>query len=105
MKWSVLLLVLYLLCSCSFYDHSLRYKKIAHSTYKGEFNKAISAIKSNQNIYGKNNHLLYYADLGILYHYAKKYDSSNVYLEKVVTIYERLYTKSISKQIFFLCYG
>ncbi|MCK4313091.1 MAG: hypothetical protein KAW88_10195, partial [Candidatus Cloacimonetes bacterium] len=63
-----------------------------------DFAGAISQIESSKDkFYKEKEKVLYYLDLGMLYHYNKEYKKSNEFLEKAEFAIEELYTKSISK--------
>jgi hypothetical protein len=47
---------------------------------------------------GETNEFLYDMDIGALYHYAGKYDSSNAYLMAAADVYDRLFTRSLGKE-------
>jgi len=54
--------------------------------------------EQKEKAYSKNERLLYYLDLGILYHLAGEYEKSNEYFEKAENTVDELFTKSISKE-------
>ncbi len=59
---------------------------------------AISQIENAKNKYYKSKEkVVYYLDLGMLYHYNKEYKKSNEFLSQAEQAIEELYTKSISK--------
>ncbi len=88
---------LLLTVSCTSLSH--RNKNILPYLNNQKFDKAIQNIKEKkEKIYTKHNRLLYHLDLGTLYHYAQKPDTSNIYLEKALDIYNDLSTKSITTQ-------
>jgi len=59
---------------------------------------AISQLESAKDKYYKpKEKVVYYLDLGMLYHYHKEYSKSNEFLSKAEQAIEELYTKSISK--------
>ncbi len=63
----------------------------------GDYHNVISTIRKNKKLYNKGE-LLYFADIGVLFHYLGEYDSSNIYLEKSLTVYDDLYAKSITNE-------
>lgn len=89
--------LLLLLVSCAG-GSRLRYDKLSQALSKQEFIPTVETIKSNPKYYGENNRFLYNMDIGVLYHYAGLYDSSNVFLERAVKIYDDLFTRSISNE-------
>jgi hypothetical protein len=61
----------------------------------------IDNIKKNRKLlYGDNvtNAFLFNMDVGVLFHYAEMYDSSNVYLMRAEEIFDDLFTKSVSNE-------
>jgi hypothetical protein len=61
----------------------------------------IDNIKKNRKLlYGDNvtNAFLFNMDVGVLFHYAEMYDSSNVYLLEAERIFDDLFTKSVSNE-------
>ena len=63
-----------------------------------DFAGAISQIESAKGkFYKEKERVLYFLDIGMLYHYNKEYKKSNEFLEKAEFAIEELYTKSISK--------
>jgi uncharacterized protein len=80
-------------------DRSLqRFQKIAGAASKDDFTKASQEVKKNQKLYGTESALLYAMDLGILYHYAGKYDSSITALSEAVRIHDELFAKSVTNE-------
>ncbi len=55
-------------------------------------------VKKNKSLYGNENKLLYFMDLGLLYHYAGKYDSSIEALSQAVRIHDDLFAKSVTNE-------
>ena len=64
----------------------------------GDFIGAVDEIKKNVKLYGETNAFLYNMDIGVLYHYAGRYDSSNVYLQRAGDVYDALFTKSVTNE-------
>jgi uncharacterized protein len=98
-SFSILLLCTFLLLvtSCATRS-SLRVDKLAETTINGDFLPAIQQIKKNPKLYGKTNRFLYYMDIGVLFHYAGKYDSSNTYLLQALDIIDELYARSVTNE-------
>lgn len=65
---------------------------------KQDVSSAITFVKKNPKVYGKQAELLYWADLGVLYHYAGQYDSSAASLEKAFRISDDLFARSITNE-------
>ncbi len=87
-----------LLMSCAS-SALLRQKKLADAVASEDFISAVSLVRQNQKeLYGKRNALLYHMDMGVLYHYAGQYDSSNAYLLKAVEINDDLFARSITNE-------
>ena len=94
----VLLPAFALLASCAG-GAALRFEKLAGATASEGYLSAIADIKKHGNkLYGKTNQLLYCMDIGMLYHYASLYDSSNAYLLKAVDIQNDLFTRSVTNE-------
>jgi len=71
---------------------------ISKSVSDGDFTGAVNDIKKNAKLYGETNAFLYNMDIGVLYHYAGMYDSSNAYLLRAADIYDELFTKSVTNE-------
>lgn len=95
--FSALLFAAVLLVSCTT-KSSVRFEKLVNATLRNEFLPAIEQIKMKPSMYGKASELLYNMDIGTLYHYAEKYDSSNRYLLRAADIYEELFTRSVTNE-------
>lgn len=77
----------------------IRYEKTEKSFRQNNFSGLIESIKEDKdNLYSDNDAVLRNIDLGVLYHYNKNFDSSNVYLLRAQNLLEELYTKSISNE-------
>jgi uncharacterized protein len=78
---------------------ALRFKQLGAVTAKEDYLSAIASIEKNaKKLYGKTNILLYHIDIGMLYHYAGVYDSSNAHLLKANDIFYDLFTRSVSNE-------
>ena len=75
-----------------------RYDKLSKTAANQDFNKAISQIRKDPALYSSQSRLLQHLDLGILYHYSGRYDSSKVELEKAIALHDELFTKSVSNE-------
>ncbi|MBN1128155.1 MAG: hypothetical protein JXA71_04180 [Chitinispirillaceae bacterium] len=94
----LLLPLLALLASCAG-GSALRFEKLAGATANQEYLAAIATIKKNgKKLYGNTNQLLYHMDIGMLYHYAAMFDSSNAYLLKAVDIHRDLFARSVTNE-------
>jgi len=78
----------------------LRFQKIADAAGRDEYAKAAAEVVRNKKLYGSDNALLYHMDLGLLYHYAGRYDSSIAELSQAVAVHEGLFAKSVSNEAF-----
>lgn len=86
-----------LLAGCA--DKSrLRFEKIAGSAQRDDYAMAASDVRKHKDLYGSASQLLYHMDLGVLLHYAGKYDSSIVELSKAVSVHDDLFAKSVSNE-------
>jgi hypothetical protein len=72
------------------------YATVEQDVSQGRYDKAIEGVRSNRSAYGDKSSVLFNLDMGVLYHYAGKPDSSNTYLFLAEKEIEDLYTKSIS---------
>ena len=78
---------------------ALRFEKLAGATANDDYLSAISTIQHHgKKLYGKTNAYLYYMDIGVLFHYAGRYDSSNVYLLKANDIFNDLFARSVTNE-------
>jgi hypothetical protein len=77
---------------------ALRLEKLENFSSGNDYYSAIKIIQKNPKLYGNTNKLLYYMDLGVLFHYAGNYDSSNSYLLKAADIYDELFAKSVTNE-------
>ncbi len=75
-----------------------RFEKIAPEFEKSNFAASAALIKANPKLYGENTRFLYDMDLGVLYHYMGKYDSSNIYLTQAAQTLDDLYAKSVTNE-------
>ncbi|MCL2689417.1 MAG: hypothetical protein FWE57_06175 [Chitinispirillia bacterium] len=76
-----------------------RKEAIDKSVRDGDFLSAINDIKKNTKLYGETNAFLYNMDIGVLYHYAGMYDSSNIYLFRAAEIFDDLFTRSVTNEV------
>jgi hypothetical protein len=78
----------------------LRQQEFAKTIDAGDYLATIDKIKAkSKKLYGETNAFLYYMDIGILYHYAGHYDSSNVYLLKASDVYDELFARSVTNEV------
>jgi len=75
-----------------------RFAELEKATDSGNYSAAIKTIQNKKKLYGKTNKYLWYMDLGVLYHYAGKYDSSNTYLGHALETYDDLFAKSVTNE-------
>jgi uncharacterized protein len=80
----------------------LRFRKIADAAGRDDYAKAAADVRKSKDLYGSKDALLYHMDLGILYHYAGRYDSSIAELSQAVAAHEELFAKSVSNEAFSL---
>jgi len=65
----------------------------------GDYIGMIQDIKKNgKSLYGEKNAFLYHMDIGVLFHYAGEWDSSNTHLMQAADIYDDLFTKSVTNE-------
>ncbi len=99
--FSLVIPILLLLSACSsIQTEKTHFATINQHLAANDFNGAIKILEDTKNIYySKKDRVLYYLDLGLLYHYAKQYEKSNIMLSKAEDAIKELYTKSVSKAL------
>lgn len=96
--WAVLIVCASLLSGCA-NTALVRYEKIAKKAGSQDYLNAAKMIRKDpEALYGSRSDLLYNMDLGLLYHYAGRYDSSTVFLGRAADRYDALYTRSLSNE-------
>ena len=76
-----------------------RRKTMGGAFEEGNHIAMIEQIRKNgKSLYGETNAFLYHMDIGVLYHYAGQYDSSNTHLIKAADIYDELFAKSVTNE-------
>lgn len=98
-KYFIQLSIILIIISCSSTKTNVsQYEKIDQNVYSGNYQAAISQIKEGkEKVYKEKDRVLYYLNLGMLYHYAGEYEKSNEFLTKAEFAIEELFTKSASK--------
>ncbi len=82
-------------CAISF----THYREIKEFISREDYLSAAKRVeKAYQSEYGKKNSLLFFLDLGILYHLGDEFEKSNRYFSMAEQRVDELYTKSISKE-------
>jgi len=94
-----LLILVFSLNSCaSMMTFKVQYKGVDSMMANRQFDKAIKQIEgSKEKHYAEKDRVLYYLDLGMLYHYNGEYEKSNALLTQAEYAIEDLFTKSVSK--------
>jgi len=64
-----------------------------------DYDSAYRLVTKNKNAFKKRDILLYYLDKGIIAHFASRFEESNRNFSMAESIMDRLYTKSISREI------
>jgi tetratricopeptide (TPR) repeat protein len=78
---------------------ALRFNNLRGYFGHDDYSAAIAAIeRKGDSWYGSNNRFLYSMDIGALYHYAGRYDSSSRYLQQAAAMYDDLYTRSVTNE-------
>ncbi|HET6271687.1 MAG TPA: hypothetical protein VFG32_01775 [Bacteroidota bacterium] len=72
------------------------YRDVEEYVAQGKYAQAIEEVRKNESAYGDKSTVLYNLDLGLLYHYAGKSDSSTRHFFAAEKEIEDLYTKSVS---------
>ncbi|GBU20933.1 hypothetical protein R80B4_00820 [Fibrobacteres bacterium R8-0-B4] len=94
-----ILLSCFLLPSCT--SKAMQRQKVLDKPLDDNYIARIAEIrKTKKQLYGDGvtNAFLYNMDIGVLFHYAEMYDSSNVYLLEAERIFDDLFTKSVSNE-------
>src|SRR3954470_19815933 len=86
-----------LLCSGCADNRFARLESIAKPAASQDFLEAAGRVRQERSFYSHSD-VLYNMDLGLLYHYAGKYDSSILFLEKASKIQEDLFTRSVTNE-------
>lgn len=95
-----LIAVLYISSCASTQTFQQQYVEAGESVSRRDFQGASMIIESHkEESYKEKDRVLYYLDVGMLYHYSGEYEKSNDALDKAERGIEELYTKSISKAI------
>ena len=77
-----------------------QYEEAQEYVARRDFAGAGAVIESYKNeSYKEKDRVLYYLDVGMLYHYAGEYEKSNAALSEAERGIEELYTKSISRAV------
>jgi len=88
-----------LFVGCSYVStNNVFFEETTQKVYNGNYPGAInSVINAKEDVYQLKDRVMYYLDLGMLYHFNGDYKLSNEFLTKAERAIEELYTKSISK--------
>jgi len=93
----VFILIVFLFSSCA--RRFTHYEEITSLISSENYILAAQKVEEQkEKAYSKNERLLYYLDLGLLYHLAGEFEKSNECFEKAENIVDELFTKSISKE-------
>ena len=93
--WPAAIALCWLFSSCSAWKEVSR--EIEVDVARGEYQRAIEALKEGRETYGESNSVLFGLELGMLFHYAQEYDSSTARLLAAEKEIEDLYTKSVTQ--------
>jgi hypothetical protein len=96
LKLTLLLCISVWLVGCATYGQDVR--KGLDLTQKGQYSEAAGAFEKALDPKG-NDRLLYYAELGMVYHLAGDYEKSNRLLETAERISDDLYSKRVSDML------
>ncbi len=96
----LVLLALFVLFATGCANRGLvRYEKLAKQAASQDYLDAARAIKEGRSsLYGSQSDLLYNMDLGLVYHYAGRYDSSIVHFARAADIHDALFTRSVTNE-------
>ncbi len=98
-KYFIQLIIVIMIIGCSSTKTNVsQYEEIDKNIYLGNYQTAITQIESSKDkVYKEKDKVLYFLNLGILYHYSGQYEKSNDLLTKAEFAMEDLFTKSVSK--------
>ncbi|MDC7235492.1 MAG: hypothetical protein PQJ58_19845 [Spirochaetales bacterium] len=98
---SLILVSLFLISSCaSTRTFQQQYVEASGAVAGRDFASAATVIESHkENTYKQKDRVLYYLDVGMLYHYSGEYEKSNAALTEAERGIEELYTSSISRAV------
>lgn len=95
-----LISVLFISSCASTQTFQQQYVEASESVSRRDFQGASAIIESHkEESYKEKDRVLYYLDVGMLYHYSGEYEKSNAALDEAERGIEELYSKSISKAI------
>ncbi|MFC1858143.1 COG3014 family protein [Thermodesulfobacteriota bacterium] len=92
--FSILFFLILLSCGPNLQFHSLLEQQLAANDYQA----AYRLVKNNKHQYKNINQVLFYADMGLLTHYAGMYRESIENLFEAERLVEELFTTSVSRQ-------
>jgi hypothetical protein len=96
--WAVLFVSVPLFLGCA-NTALVRYEKIAKRAGSQNYLDAARMIRTDaEALYGSRKEMLYNMDLGLLYHYAGRYDSSALFLARAADRYDALFTRSVTNE-------
>lgn len=94
-RLAVLFSLLFVLAGCA--TKTAHYGPIEASAEKGTYDETVDLVKKAKgDAYEEKDRVLYSLELGLAYHYAHKYESSNERLARADEYMDQLFTKSIS---------
>jgi uncharacterized protein len=95
-----LISILFISSCASTQTFQRQYVEASESVSRRDFQTASTIIESHkEESYKQKDRVLYYLDVGMLYHYSAEYEKSNAALDEAERGIEELYSKSISKAI------
>src|SRR5690606_7785837 len=77
----------------------VRYDKVVKRATTQDYLEATSYLRAEKaDLYGGQSELLYNMDMGLLFHYAGRYDSSIVYFARAADVHDALFTRSVTNE-------
>lgn len=77
----------------------VRYDKVVKRAAAQDYLEAASYLRAEKSdLYGGQSELLYNMDMGLLFHYAGRHDSSIVYFARAADIHDALFTRSVTNE-------
>lgn len=91
--------VLFCISCAALQTQTAHYKSIEKNLRFRDYGRVVHNIEEarKKGKYGAKDRVLFYLDMGLALHFAKKYEKSNKYLDKAEIAIEENFTKSISK--------
>ncbi|MCD4819742.1 MAG: hypothetical protein K8S23_13740 [Candidatus Cloacimonetes bacterium] len=98
--FTFLFLVILVSCTSTLKTQKQQFVLIDQKILSCDYNGAATDLENaKETYYKKKDQVVYYLDLGMLYHYGKQFEKSNEMLTKAENAISELYTKSVSRAV------